>query len=283
MKPKAIVISLAIVAILSLFYWPTFRWLVNSWTGESWFSNDSSNYYSHGFLVPLVSGFFIWLKRDYLKERTPSIIGPFVLAFGALIYIVGFALDMRVLGGLSLIIVIAALFLLIFGTRATRAMVFPIAFLLFMVPPPFIQELGYDLQDISAHSSAWLLETLGLPITSAIPEIYLGDTTFTIGLPCSGTNTLVALLALSAVYIFMLSGSSYRKLSLFVLAVPIAILANILRITSIIMVAHYHEVETATGWYHDLSSPLFFFTAFLFLILLSRIVKCKLNYDILRN
>ncbi len=268
-----IVVSLVIVAALSLFYWPTFRWLVNSWL-----SND---YYTHGFLVPLISGFFIWAKRDHLKTREPSVIGSLVLALGASIYLLGIVLDMRVLGGLSLVIVIAALFLSIFGTLAIRAVIFPLTFLLFMIPPPFIQELGYHLQDISAHSSAWLLEALGLPITSSVPEIYLGDTTFTIGLPCSGTNTLVALLALSAVYIYLLKGTSFKRISLLVLTFPVAILANILRITSIIMVAHYHEVETATGWYHDLSSPLFFFIAFLFLILVSRVIKYELNYDIL--
>ncbi|MCP4611557.1 MAG: exosortase, partial [Planctomycetes bacterium] len=93
---------------------------------------------------------------------------------------------------------------------------------------------------------------------------------------------LVALLALSAVFIFLLDGSSYKKSSLFLLAIPVAIFANILRIASIIMVAHYHNVETATGWYHDFSSPLFFIIAFLSLILLSRLLRFKLNYNTLR-
>ncbi len=275
MKPRTVTVFLFIVATLSLFYWPTFRWLVNSWL-----SND---YYSHGFLVPVISGFFIWTKRNQFVERNPSIIGTLVLALGASMYILGFTLDMRFLSGLSLITVIVALFLSILGTRVTRTITLPLVFLLFMIPPPFIQDLGYQLQKISAHSSAWLLETLGLPITSSSPEIYLGDTTFTIGLPCSGTNTLVALLALSAVYIYVLSGPMSKKILLFVLVFPIAILANVLRISSIIMVAHYHNVETATGWYHDFASPVFFFIAFLFLILLGWLVKCKLNYDVLRN
>ncbi len=275
MKPRTVTVFLFIVATLSLFYWPTFRWLVNSWL-----SND---YYSHGFLVPVISGFFIWTKRNQLVERNPSIIGTLVLALGALMYILGFTLEMRFLSGLSLITVIVALFLSILGTRVTRTMILPLVFLLFMIPPPFIQDFGYQLQKISAHSSAWFLETIGLPITSSSPEIYLGDTTFTVGLACSGTNTLVALLALSAVYIYVLSGPLSKKVLLFVLVFPIAILANVLRISSIIMVAHYHNVETATGWYHDLASPVFFFIAFLFLILLGWLVKCKLNYDVLRN
>jgi exosortase len=149
-----------------------------------------------------------------------------------------------------------------------------------MIPAPFVQSVAYYLQEISVVSSSWLLETLGLPITSSGPEIYLKGTTFTIGLPCSGINTLVALLALSAVYAYVLTGSSIKRISLFLLAFPIAILANILRITTIIMVAYFANVETATGWYHDISSPLFFAISFLILILIARILKCRLNYSI---
>jgi exosortase len=162
-------------------------------------------------------------------------------------------------------------------------MLFPLVFLVFMIPAPFIQDIAYRLQEISVLSSSWLLGVLGLPITSSGPEIYLKNTTFTIGLPCSGINTLVALLALTAIYGYILTGSVSKRVGLFVLAFPIAIIANILRITTIIAVAYYSNIETATGWYHALSSPLFFVIAFLALVLIGRIMKCRLNYQILRR
>jgi len=274
MKQKIILVSLVIIAFLVLFYWPIFRWLWNSWL-----YND---YYSHGFLVPIIAAVFIWIKRDYFKKRKPSVLGTLLLALGAVIYVIGYTLDMRVLGGLSLIIVIAAIFLSIFGLRATRAIIFPIVFLGFMIPLPFIQDMGYRLQTISIDSSSWVLDVLGLPITTSGPEIQLKDTAFTIGLPCSGANTLIALLALMAVYVYVLKGSLYKRTALYVLAVPIAIFANTLRIVSIIMVAYYHDVGAATGWYHDVASPLFFFIAFLFLVLCGWIMKCSLNYAMLR-
>jgi exosortase len=275
MKSKTIIILVAIAAFLSLLYWPTFRWLVNSWL-----SND---YYSHGFLVPLVSGFLVWTKREYLQRREPSIIGIFLLVLGALLYALSFFWEIRVLGGLSLLIVITALVFSIFGVRTARIMLFPLVFLVFMIPAPFIQDIAYRLQEISVLSSSWLLGVLGLPITSSGPEIYLKNTTFTIGLPCSGINTLVALLALTAIYGYILTGSVSKRVGLFVLAFPIAIIANILRITTIIAVAYYSNIETATGWYHALSSPLFFVIAFLALVLIGRIMKCRLNYQILRR
>ena len=275
MKPKTIIILIVTVAILCLIYWPTLRWLVNSWL--------SSDYYSHGFLVPLVSGLIVWTKRGHLQNRETSIIGVFLLVLGALLYALNFFWEIRVLGVLSFLIVLAAIVFYIFGIRTVRAMLFPLVFLVFMIPLPLIQDLAYRLQEISVYSSSWLLNMLGLPITSSGPEIYLKNNTFTIGLPCSGINTLIALMALTAVYGYILTGSIYRRVSLFILAFPIAIVANVLRITTIIVVAYYGNIETATGWYHDLSSPLFFMIAFLALVLAGRIMQCRLNYELLRR
>ncbi len=270
MRIKPIIISLIVVVIISLFYWPTFRWLV-----QSWLSND---YYSHGFLVPFISLFFIWTKRKHLKELSPSLIGLGFLVVGVVLYVLSNEqlLDMRVLAGLSLPIIIASLSLSFLGTRATRAIAFPLCFLIFMIPLPFMQDIGYELQSISISASSEILGATPLPITCVGPEIHLGDETFTIGLACAGTNTLIALLALSAVYVYILKGLVYKRSIVFLMAFPLAILANILRIVSIIMVANYVSVGTATGWYHDLSSPLFYFIAFLCLMLLGRIMGCKL-------
>ena len=275
MKLKKITIYLVVVVLIALFYWPAFRWLVLSWL--------SNSYYTHGFLVPLISGFFIWTKRDALKTREPSIIGAFVLALGAFVYIIGFARDMRFLSAFSLLIVLSGVVFLFFGTRAMRSIVFPLCFLIFMIPLPFIQEIGFHLQTISVHSSAWLLTVVGFSVTTVGPEIHLGDAVFTIGLPCSGINTLIALLALAAVYVYLLTGPVYRRTILFTMAFPLAILANILRIASIVLVANYCGEATATGWYHDLSSPLFFLIAFLCLVLIGRLLGCRLRFHVLRK
>ena len=104
----------------------------------------------------------------------------------------------------SLLIVLSGVVFLFFGTKAMRSIVFPLCFLIFMIPLPFIQEIGFYLQTISVHSSAWLLTVVGFSVTTVGPEIHLRDAIFTIGLPCSGINTLIALLALAAVYVYLL-------------------------------------------------------------------------------
>ncbi len=269
MNLKRVVIVLAIVAVVGLLYWPVFRWLVQSWLSDP--------YYSHGFLIPLVSGFFVWTKRRELRGGKPSGAGVFVITLGAFLYVLGFVWGMRFLSAFSLLIMLSGASFSFLGTRATRAMVFPLCFLIFMIPPPFMADLAFRLQTISVNSSAWLLEAVGVSVVSVGPEIHLGDTVFTIGLPCSGISALVAMLALTAVYVYLLKGPTYRRALLFVIAFPLAILANTLRIASIIMVADYRSVDAAMGFYHDVSSPLFFLIAFLFLVLLGRIIGCRLS------
>lgn len=274
MSRKTLVITVIVAAIICMFYWPSFRWLVNSWL--------SSDYYSHGFLIPLVSGFFIWTKRDQLKNKEPSIIGTYVLALGAGLYILGSSLDMRFTIALSLIIMIFALVLSFFGTRAARTMLFPLAFLIFMVPFPFIQDLGFRLQEISVTSSTWILHTMGLSVTSTGPEITAGDTTFTVSVACAGVNTLVALLAMGALYVYLLKGPFYRRSIIFALAFPIAILANVSRIVLIILIAYYHDLDAAMTYHDWLGTPLAFIVALLVLVLLGMLMRCKLNLGTLR-
>jgi exosortase len=261
-----------LIAASLLVFWPALRWMFNSWL--------SSDYYSHGFLVPVISGYFIWSKRENLKYQKFSYFSVGLFCVSVILYLLSYLLFIRVLGILSLLCVIWGVVLAIWGVKGIKILIFPLVFLLFMVPFWFIQDLANNLQYISVHWAAYIVDMLGLPISTVGNEIHLGNITFTVGIVCSGINTLVALMALSAVYAYILKGSILKRLVLFVLAFPIAIAANILRISTIIMFAYVIDLKAATGWYHDISSPVFFFLAFLVLILISRLMKLKINYDI---
>jgi exosortase len=259
---------LALIVFVVLVYLPTFIWLVRSWLADP--------HYSHGFLVPLVSAFLVWWKRSELKTAERTNLGAAVLALGIALYLTGFFCGMRYLSALSLIVVLLGLVLHFYGMKAMWSMAFPIGFLVFMIPMPFIGEMAFDLQNICVHSSGWLLRVLGLPITISGCVIVLDDMTFTVGLPCSGMNTLIALLAFTAVYAYLLAGHPIKRIVLFLCSIPIAILANIVRISSIILVARFYSQDFALGFYHDVSNLLVFLLAFVLLFLIGRIMGCRL-------
>ncbi len=255
--------------LVLLLYLPTLIWLVRSWLHNP--------YYSHGFLVPPVSMVIAWARRESLKREKPSKGAFLALAVGAGMFITAFAWDVSSLSAVSLVMVLAGLIWVFYGFKAIRAMAFPIGFLLFMIPFPYYNDIAFRLQNVSVHSCTWLLHVLGLPITTAGSEITLGDATFSIGLTCGGLNILVALAALTAVFAYLLDGPAYKRVILLALSVPLALLANALRIVSIVLVAHYYDVGFATGFYHDNSSLPFFILASLCLILIARIAGCRLR------
>ena len=268
-RPKFILITVIII-ICGLLYWPTLRWLVNSWL--------ASDYYSHGFLIPFVSAFFVWVKRKQLKLKQ-SFIGaiPFLI-LGLALYLSSCIWDIRFFGALSLLTMLIAAVFYFFGNTGVRTLIFPLCFLVFMIPLPFVSDLTVKLQQIAITSSSHLLSLFGLPITTTGAIISIPKSTFTVGIPCSGIDTFIALLALDAVFIYILHGVFYKRAVLFIMAIPIAIGVNVLRIVSIISVAYYINVTAATTWYHDIASPIFFFLAFGILIFIAWLMKLKINY-----
>lgn len=279
--------AIFIALLIALLYFRTFAWLLNSWLTEP--------YYSHGFLIPLISVLILWQNiresakgtRDGTRnseanlesEPLPFKPGIIIFAIGLALYIIGFITIFPFLTALSFLFTTSGLILYFYGKARMRASLFPIAFLIFAIPLPivFLEKVAYTLQALSARYPVSLLELLGIPVTRVGAEIHLPAASFTIGLPCSGMNSLISLLALAVLFIYLLNCAVYKKAALFCLAVPIAILANILRITLLLLIAHAYGAETAGGFFHTLFSPLLFILAVLFLILLSIAMGCTVR------
>ncbi len=124
-------IILLTVGLLSALYFRTFIWLVDSWLGDP--------AYSHGFLVPLISGFIIWKKRHEL-HIAPFGAGIFVFASGLFIYVAGFFWRAPFGLAISFLMVISGLILYLGGKEAMRSLLFPVCFLFFAIPLPFFAE-----------------------------------------------------------------------------------------------------------------------------------------------
>ncbi len=267
MKAKKVIAISLIAILLSLLYFQTFIWLVNSWLSHS--------YYSHGFLIPLLSGFIFWRKRYQLEQAKPFPPGILVVALGLSLYVAGLLSSFNFLSAISFLVVLGGLVLYFWGNKGLKSLLFPIGFLIFMIPLPFLDSVGNWLQSLSAHWSAAVIGAIGIPVTITGAEIRLEESAFIIGLPCSGMNTLISLLALAAIFGYFLKGRFYKKVILLGIAVPIAILANLLRIVSILVIANYYGAEAAMRFFHSYSSVLLFVVAFLCLTLFTRFLGLR--------
>lgn len=264
-------ITILLALLLSILYLRTFIWLANTWITDP--------VYSHGVLIPIISLFLAWgnVRDTDIRDVDPFKPGILPLTFGILLYIIGSITIFPFLSAISFLFVLCGLILYLYGKEMMRSLLFPMLFLIFAIPIPVVPAITSILQSISARYSALTLEMLGVAVMRTGSEIQLKDCSFSIDMPCSGMNTLISLLAVSAIFIHLLKCPLLKKAALFCITIPVAIVANILRVTAIILIADHYGVEVAMRLFHDFSSPFLFIIAFIFLILIGKLMRCKIG------
>lgn len=233
--------------------------------------------YSHGFLIPIISGYLIWRNKNAfnLSDIRPTVKGLFILVFGLLLLIIGKAgsefFTMRV----SFIVVLFGLLLFTMGTEITKKNLFPICFLVFMIPLPYVlyNDISLPLRLLTVSFSTKFLSLIGIPFVREGNIIHLTQTSLHVIDACSGLRSIISLLALAVLFAHLTQNATWRKLLLAFLAIPIAVISNFLRITATAVTVHLHGPKLAEGVLHNLSGVFSFAVAFILLFVCSIILK----------
>jgi exosortase len=270
MKNKNLVKSIVLSALTIITYIPTFIWMVNRWT-------SADSYYSHGFLVPFVSAFIVWLKRNKLNKLSikPSNSGWLLFILGALIHLVSAILRVYFTSGFSFILVASGLILIFLGRDHLKELAFPICFLIFMIPLPLIAvaNLSFKLKIFAAHISTILINKIGIPAVREGSIIKTMHAYIIVEDPCSGIRSLIALIALGALMAYFSNISRLRKGLLFLSSIPIAITSNVIRIVTLSTVTEIYGPQWATGIFETIMGTLVFAFAFLGLIIVGKVLE----------
>ncbi len=257
-------------ALVTAAYASTFATLARAWA-------HNANY-SHGFLIPPVTLFLIWTLRRKLAQipARPSWNGLLLLVPGAALQVVGIRGDVAMFQAYSFIFVLGGLVWTWFGGRIARALAFPIAFLAFAAPtfPVFINQVSFRLKTVAAVGSVDLARAFGVTVSRQGMDLYFPSGRMTIEGACSGLNSLIALMALGALFAWFGRGPAVRRVLLFVLSVPVALAANIARITSLCVYAALTTTERATGLFHDIGGFVLFGVALLILGGIKKVLRC---------
>ncbi len=257
-------LSLLFIPILLIFYYNTIILLI-----ESWMYNE---YYSHGFLVPIISGYIVWNMRKELGsiDKNPSQFGLILFAMGIIIQAISVLWTIRFLSGISLLLSLAGAIVYLYGWEFMKKIRFPYFFLVFMIPLPIIYLITSPAQMISVLATANLANLIGIPAVRDGLLLTIPAGAFEVGVECSGINSLISLFMIGILFAYILEGSSLMKATILISTIPLALAGNILRITSILVIASKYGQEAAINYFHDFSSLLLFSVALFGLFLVGR-------------
>ncbi|MFH2138100.1 MAG: exosortase/archaeosortase family protein [Candidatus Omnitrophota bacterium] len=262
-RAKLIILAaLLIVIFLQVFHWMNLRF------------SEPDSFYAHGFLIPFVVGYLVFSKKEEIKSVKPHSQknGLFILIISLLIHVFAGFFEINFLSGFALIGVLCGLVIYNCGFEIIRLISFPLFFISFMVPIPKVMTLGISFyMKIFAANAATALIGLVIPLKSAGSMVYLPNGVLTVGAPCSGLKSLITLTALSLLFAHLTGFSLKKKILFFIGTIPIALIANIIRIMLLILVFYVYGSEVAMGKFHDISGFLLFVIAFVGLVLLRKL------------
>lgn len=265
---KAKVSALAACAAFLVLYWGVLARLAQDWL------NDDN--YSHGILIIPLALYFVWERRQKLAalEPSPSLLGPVVVAGGLVMLVAGLLGAELFLTRFSILVTLAGSVLFVLGWRALRTLVFPLAFLLLMIPIPAIifNQIAFPLQLLASQAGETGLNMAGVPVLREGNVMILAHTTLEVAEACSGIRSLISLLTLGILFGYFTDSRMSMRVSIALATIPIAIFTNGLRVAGTGIAAHYVGPEAAEGFFHTFSGWLVFVVAFILMFLLTKLL-----------
>ena len=137
------------------------------------------------------------------------------------------------------------------------------------IPLP-VESFSNRLEIFSAYASGALVSILGVGVTTVGAEIHLQNTSFVVGAPCSGIRAIISLITVSAIYTYLIDERMWIKAVLMASAILFAMAANIIRISSILLIAEFYGADAALGFFHYGSDLVLFVLAVLLLMVFRR-------------
>lgn len=261
--------ALAMVGYVAI-TWPAWQWL--------WFEWMSNEYYSHGLLIMPVALFLViqrFRNDDSLTYRPgqTSMVG--VVIFGAMLIFYVYALQQRAyyLAAFVMIGMLASIIWAVAGALVVRKLAFPIAYLTLMVPIPLLDRITLPLALFTGYCSGAIVQFLGLDVVVSGNAVTLPNADLVIGAQCSGVNSLITLVALLVLVAYLLDGPVWARVLLVVLAFPLALMGNIVRVATLLFVAQVWGAEAGFIFYHDYSGILFFIAVLALIAPLTRALR----------
>ena len=242
------VLGAAVVGLVYYGYWgqkaglgeSAYEWLTGHWSDVS--------YYSHGPLIPLIAVWLAWWKRDELFAQpvVPTRNGWMVVAVAMALYYIGMKGGQPHTVVISFVVLLYGLVLSLAGRAVFGVLFFPITFLFLMIPLNFLEErIGLPLRHLMAWASTVVLNVAGVETVKIGTQIVSHSFHLDVEKPCSGIRSLMALTTVTAAYGYVTQQAQWKRWVVFLSAIPLAVLGNMVRVVLIALVAQNYGQKVA--------------------------------------
>lgn len=224
----------------------------------------------HGYapLLAILSFALIWYRGRAIHlapEPGFPALGAALLAVGIIGYAVGRSQKIELIELAAGIPLLAGTLTILAGREALKRMRFPLFFLVFSLPYPawVVDSLTNPLKVWISQTAEWVLYAAGYPIARIGVVLALGPYRLLVEDACSGLHSLIFLSALGLLYIHLTGPRApWHRLLLIVALLPIAVLANFIRVLALLLITYHFGDAVGQGYWHDLAGVLLFVTAF---------------------
>jgi exosortase len=247
---------------------------VAAWAWQAW--SPSANQ-EHSKLVPLISLALVWYHRKEIRSaaKRGSNKGLIFVAVGIALFLLSARCVQPRLALSSLPFLIYGSVLYLWGTAVARIVLFPCAFLIFLIPFGAIEQATFRLQFVITGVVGFLSNLVGIKIDAVGTTLTAADNSFNflIAEGCSGVRSIAAMMMISAIYVHLTQDKLWKKVTIFAFSLVFAIVGNIGRIFTVVLVAKFINPAWASGIYHDYSGYVFFPVALLAMVGFSKLIN----------
>jgi exosortase len=261
--------SVVLLLLSFLLYWQVLKALAQDW----WSDPD----YGHGVFVPLFSAYILWHDRQRWPKTVirPNNFGLLIMLAAISLLLIGDLGAELFMARFSFLAILAGMVVFLAGWKMLRSVLFPLAFLVFMIPIPEIlyNQITFPLQLLASRLATFCLEVLQIPVLRDGNILVISNYSLAVVEACSGIRSLMSLVALAAAYGCLVEPNPCVRMVLGFLMVPIALITNSIRITVAGVMAHRFGPSTAEGFLHEFSGWIIFLSAILLMFLCHRALR----------
>ena len=243
--PAIVVVTIGFLLLLPTF-WGGITELVTRW--------DKQEEYSHGYMIPLVTIYLVWQRREFLKyiEFHPAWAPVGLVIIGAFVAVIGEVSALYILIHFSLLLIICSMAWSLMGWPAFKHVLTPLFVLVFSIPLPYFLEarLTADLQLISSQLGVAFIRLFSIPVFLDGNVIDLGSYKLQVVEACSGLRYLYPLMGVGFIAAYMYQVELWKRAVVFLSTIPITILMNSFRIGVIGILVEYWGQGMAEGFLH---------------------------------